>query len=83
MTPEERAAAIVEAQGEDLSRYQRMFLASDIATAIKEAVSEATSPLVAALRAVLNSDMAMREEDEGQTSDTLALVRAALKEVQG
>lgn len=34
--------------------------------------------LVAALRAVLNSDMAMREEDEGQTSDTLALVRAAL-----
>jgi len=38
MTPEERAAAIVEAQGDDLTRYQRMFLAGDIAKEIREAV---------------------------------------------
>jgi hypothetical protein len=33
-----------------------------------------------ALRAVLNSDMAMREEDEAFTSETLNLVRHAIAE---
>lgn len=38
MSAEERAKELVEAQGDDLSRYQRMFLAQDIASAISEAV---------------------------------------------
>jgi hypothetical protein len=33
-----------------------------------------------ALRVVLDSDMAQREEDEGEQSETLALVREALGE---
>ena len=35
--------------------------------------------LIAALEAVLNSDMAMREEDEGRKSPTLKQVRKALR----
>lgn len=38
----------------------------------------AAPDLLEALRVVLNSDMAMREEDEGQTSKTLDVVRAAI-----
>ena len=35
--------------------------------------------LKVACEAVLNSDMAMREEDEGEVSDTLELVRNTLE----
>jgi len=39
-TPKERAAALIEAQGDELSRCQRMFLAQDIEREITEAVEE-------------------------------------------
>lgn len=38
----------------------------------------AAPEMYTALEAVINSDMAMREEDEGRISDTLSVVRAAL-----
>jgi hypothetical protein len=38
----------------------------------------AAPELLAALEAVLNSDMAQREEDEGRVSETLDKVRAAI-----
>ena len=40
--------------------------------------ADAIEELVAVLDIVVNSDMAMREEDEGRISDTLGLVRTAL-----
>ncbi len=43
----------------------------------------AAPTMYAALESVLNSDMAMREEDEGRESDTLNLVRAALAKARG
>lgn len=39
--------------------------------------------MYAALEKVLNSDMAMREEDEGRKSDILEIVRAALARARG
>ena len=43
----------------------------------------AAPDLYAACKAVLNSDMAMREEDEGHVSATLNIVRAALAKARG
>lgn len=46
-------------------------------------INAAAPDLYAACEAVLNSDMAMREEDEGRVSDMLNMVRAAVKKARG
>ncbi len=38
--------------------------------------------MLAALKLVVESDMAMREEDEGRKSPVMALVRSAIKQAE-
>jgi hypothetical protein len=94
MTPRERAAALVGAQGDELSRYQRMFLAQDIEKEIQEAIDAELSTLRAAadqaisnLRAIvaLNDDPHI-EEIANVTADLLGKVlvdTAALRALEG
>jgi CHASE3 domain sensor protein len=49
MTPKERADSLVEAQGDELSRYQRMFLAQDIEKEITEAIAAAVNDTIEAI----------------------------------
>lgn len=43
----------------------------------------AAPTMLAALKAIINSDMAMREEDEGNHSSALDVVRAAIRKATG
>jgi hypothetical protein len=69
MTPLERAHEIVDGQGEDVSRYQRMFLAQDIAAAILAAVEaerEACAQLMDEMWANAEAGEAIRARGETQ-----------------
>jgi hypothetical protein len=48
-----------------------------------ERIRNAAPQLLAACEAVINSDMAQREEDEGRTSAILSVVRAAIAQAKG
>lgn len=48
-----------------------------------EGESAAASDLLAALKSIVNSDMAMREEDEGRRSPELQAARAAISKAEG
>lgn len=67
MTAEAYAQQIIDNQGDDLSRYQRMFLKQDIAAVIDQATAEAT--------AALEAERARRERVE-------VLARAVVDAVQ-
>lgn len=46
-------------------------------------VRESAPDLYRALELILNSDMAMREEDEGEISTVLSIARAAIAKAEG